>query len=47
MGYYQDTVVPLVLLVRHFDMPATHAPDHEEGSSHFLSDRLVVAAAAS
>jgi uncharacterized protein YndB with AHSA1/START domain len=35
-----------VLVLRHFDMPTTHAPDHEKGWSHFIGDRLVAAAAA-
>jgi uncharacterized protein YndB with AHSA1/START domain len=35
-----------VLVLRHFEMPATHAPDHEKGWSFFLGDRLVAAAAA-
>jgi uncharacterized protein YndB with AHSA1/START domain len=30
-----------VLVLRHLDMPATHAAEHEKGWSHFLGDRLV------
>ncbi len=33
-----------VLVLRHFEMPATHAPDHEKGWNHFLAERLVAAA---
>ena len=35
-----------VLVLRHFDMPATHAPDHEKGWSYFVGERLVAAASA-
>jgi uncharacterized protein YndB with AHSA1/START domain len=35
-----------VLLLRHFEMPATHAPDHEKGWNYFVGERLVAAAAA-
>jgi len=35
-----------VLLLRHYDMPATHAPDHEKGWSDFVGERLVAAAGA-
>ena len=34
-----------VLVLRHSDMPTTHAPDHEHGWSHFIGERLVAAAA--
>ena len=33
-----------VLTLRHFDMPTSHAPDHEKGWSFFVGDRLVTAA---
>jgi uncharacterized protein YndB with AHSA1/START domain len=35
-----------VLVLRHYDMPATHASDHEKGWSHFVGERLVAAAGA-
>ena len=35
-----------VLILRHFEMPATHAPDHEKGWSYFVGERLVAAAGA-
>jgi uncharacterized protein YndB with AHSA1/START domain len=34
-----------VLLLRHFDMPATHAADHEKGWRHFVGERLAAVAA--
>jgi uncharacterized protein YndB with AHSA1/START domain len=34
-----------VLVLRHFDLPAVHAPDHEKGWSYFVGERLVAAAA--
>jgi uncharacterized protein YndB with AHSA1/START domain len=34
-----------VLVLRHFDMPATHAADHEKGWSHLVGDRLAAAVA--
>lgn len=34
-----------VLVLRHFDMPTPHAPDHEKGWSYFIGERLVAAAA--
>lgn len=33
-----------VLVLRHFDMPTTHAAEHEKGWSHFVGERLVAAA---
>ncbi len=33
-----------VLVLRHSEMPATHAADHEKGWSYFLVERLVAAA---
>ena len=33
-----------VLVLRHFDMPTTHAADHEKGWALFVGDRLVAAA---
>jgi uncharacterized protein YndB with AHSA1/START domain len=35
-----------VLVLRHFEMPATHAGDYVKGWSYLLGDRLVAAAAA-
>ena len=35
-----------VLVLRHYDMPTTHSPEHEKGWSYFLGDRLAAAAAA-
>lgn len=35
-----------VLVLRHFDMPTTQAPEHEKGWTYFLGDRLAAAAAA-
>ena len=35
-----------VLVLRHYDMPATHTSDHEKGWSHFVGERLVAAAGA-
>ena len=35
-----------VLVLRHFDMPATHAPDHQKGWSYFVGERLVAAVGA-
>ena len=32
-----------VLVLRHFDMPVTHAADHERGWSYYLEERLVAA----
>jgi uncharacterized protein YndB with AHSA1/START domain len=34
-----------VLVLRHFDMPATHAPDHETGWKYFVGQRLPAVAA--
>ena len=34
-----------VLVLRHFDLPVHHAPDHRRGWSHFVADLLVAAAA--
>jgi uncharacterized protein YndB with AHSA1/START domain len=33
------------LVLRHTDMPATHAPDHAQGWQHFVGERLVAVAA--
>ena len=33
-----------VVILRHFDMPITHAAEHEKGWSRFLGERLVAAA---
>jgi uncharacterized protein YndB with AHSA1/START domain len=33
-----------LLVLRHFDMPAIHVPDHQHGWGHFVGDRLVTAA---
>ena len=35
-----------VLVLRHSDMPVTHAADHEKGWSYFVGERLAAAAAA-
>jgi uncharacterized protein YndB with AHSA1/START domain len=32
-----------LLVLRHFDMPVTHAADHERGWAHYLDERLVPA----
>ena len=32
-----------VLVLRHFDMPVHHAPDHRKGWSYFVGERLVAA----
>jgi uncharacterized protein YndB with AHSA1/START domain len=32
------------LVLRHFDMPVTHAANHEKGWRHFVGERLVLAA---
>ena len=34
-----------LLVLRHSEMPSTHASDHEKGWSHYLGDCLVAAAA--
>jgi uncharacterized protein YndB with AHSA1/START domain len=36
-----------LLLLRHFDMPVHHAPDHQHGWSYLVGDRLVAAITAS
>jgi hypothetical protein len=36
-----------VLVLRHFDMPVHHAPDHRKGWGYFVGDRLVAAAVGS
>jgi uncharacterized protein YndB with AHSA1/START domain len=33
-----------VLVLRHSEMPTTHAPDHEQGWRYFVGERLVEAA---
>ncbi|MEO8697299.1 MAG: SRPBCC domain-containing protein [Acidimicrobiales bacterium] len=33
-----------LLVLRHYDMPATHAEDHTKGWNHFLGDRLAALA---
>ena len=33
------------LLLRHLDMPITHAPDHEHGWKHVIGERMVALAA--
>ncbi|MEX0664625.1 MAG: SRPBCC domain-containing protein [Acidimicrobiia bacterium] len=33
-----------VLVLRHSEMPATHAADHEQGWQHFVGERLVAVA---
>ena len=35
-----------VLVLRHFDMPVTHAAEHEKGWSFFVGERLVAVASA-
>ncbi len=35
-----------LLVLRHLDIPATHAPDHAQGWSHFIIDCLSPAASA-
>ena len=36
-----------LLVLRHFDMPVHHAPDHRKGWSYLVGDRLVAAIAGS
>jgi uncharacterized protein YndB with AHSA1/START domain len=36
-----------LLVLRHFDLPVHHAPDHQQGWSYFVGDRLVAAATGS
>lgn len=36
-----------LLVLRHFDLPAIHVPDHGRGWAHYVGGRLAAAAAAS
>ena len=35
-----------VLVLRHFDMPSSHASDHDKGWTYFVGERLVTASTA-